>query len=153
MKKFKTDVIWRLIISITYEIFSVVFIIRLFFPEPPEEIVLLLEWAPLFKYVFPSILMFSVAIYSLITMIDSIFLLANPKLIKKRFIHNTDERILLIRQKSGSKFFRVVLYIEIIITIIFGVSDPVVFAGLLMNDIILVLVYTGFRIYYSISLK
>lgn len=153
MKEFRISIIWRLIVSITYEIVSVIYIVRLFMDEPSGEWELLLEWAPLFKYIFPSILMFSVALLSLVNIVDTLCLLINSKLMKKRYIRITDERLVLIREKSGSKIFRVILYMEVLITILFGATDPVLFAGLLLNVMLIASVFVGFRVFYSYKLK
>jgi hypothetical protein len=153
MNEYRTSIIWRLIISITYEIISVIYIVRLFMDAPSGELELILEWAPLFKYIFPSILMFSVSLLSLVNIVDALCLLLNSKFLKKRYIRITDERLVLIREKSGSKIFRVIIYMEVLITIIFGATDPVLFTGLLLNVMLITLVFIGFRAYYSIKLK
>jgi len=153
MKEFRISIIWRLIVSITYEVVSVIYIVRLFVDEPSGEWELLLEWTPLFKYIFPSILMFSVALLSLVNIVDTLCLLISSKQMKKRYIRITDERLVLIREKSGSKIFRVILYMEVLITILFGANDPILFAGLLLNVMLIASVFVGFRVFYSCKLK
>lgn len=153
MKDFKFSILWRLVVSIIYEIVSIIYMVILFQDNPGGEVVLLLEWAPLFKYVFPALLLFSVAIYAFFSIVDCSCLLFNSKMLKKRYIRTTDERLVRIREKSGAKITRVILYIEILVTIIFGASDPVLFAGLLLNAILIGLVSLSFRIFYSIKLQ
>jgi uncharacterized membrane protein len=149
MSNYKKYHILRLILGCIFLILSMIYIIKLYVDQPTGEIVILLGIAPIFKYVFPSIFLFSIAMYSLYTVIDATLLLIDNNRLKNRSIKDHDERIITIREKSGTRFFKVVIVVEVLMTILLGSSNPFLFAGLLSNVILILFIYLLFMWYHS----
>ena len=74
--------------------------------------------------------------------------LGNAESLKKLYIYESDERTLLIRQKSGSTGMSITIYGLIVATIIAGVFNYVVFYSLLSATLFVALVFGFFKFYY-----
>jgi hypothetical protein len=150
MKAYRIKLLLRLITAIFYEVVGLLYVYRIYVPIIAREIQLLIGWPPFFQYVLPFSLLCLITVYSLYVIVDSSIALLNEQSLKEHFIKDTDERLVSIKEKSGTKLFRIIFLFETLIAFSFGHENPIVFGLLILNMFVLLGIYGGFRLNYWI---
>ena len=97
---------------------------------------------------FQSGISFALALLFLLSIYRTFVAMKNPDKLKKLYISETDERVLLIRQKAGSAGMNIVMYGFIIAAFIAGNFNEIVFFTLLAACLFVGLVRGFFKLYY-----
>jgi hypothetical protein len=135
--------------ALAYETFSLVFLYRIYIPKFTQEFHTLIGWSPFYQYVLPGLFLCFVTVYSLYVFVDSLIPLCNEKQFKRHFVRDADERLTLIKEKSGTNLFRVVFLFETAVAVFSSPSlSPVELGTFILNLFALLFLYGLFRMFY-----
>lgn len=154
MKQYRLVLLARILSAVAYETFGIVFLYRIYIPKFTREFTTLIGWPPLYQYVLPGLFLCFVSIYSMFIFVDSLIALLSETQYRKHYIRDMDERLKLIKEKSGTNVFRVVFLFETAVAVLVYPSlTPVEFGTIVLNLFALLVIYGLFRAYYHIKLR
>lgn len=154
MKRYRNILIVRIVTALAYLAFGLVFLYRVYVPKVTREFHTLIGWPPFYQYVLPGMFLCFIIGYSLYVFFDSLVPLLSEKHFKTHYVRDTDERLTLIKVKSGTSLFRAVFFFETVVSVaLFPSLTPVEFGMLVLNLFALLVLYGLFRLYCFIKLR